>query len=207
MDAVITDGRASLSIDTPAGRYGPLTLALRGDHQVANALVAIRVLEAAREAGVAVSADAIERGLSDVMWPARLELIAIEGGRRVLLDAAHNVDGARALAAYLRRWHPERPALVIGVMRDKDVDGMLAALLPVTSAVVATEAATPRALPAEDLARHVAAVDPARHVRVERDAERAVGLAIGDAETVCVAGSIFLAGAVRDGLQRRAILR
>ena len=52
VDAVVTDGRTSLSIDTPADRYGPLTLALRGEHQVANALVAVRVLEAARDAGV-----------------------------------------------------------------------------------------------------------------------------------------------------------
>ncbi len=202
VDAVVTDGRASLSIDTPADRYGPLTLALRGDHQVGNALVAIRTLEAVREAGVLLPGEAIERGLSTVVWPARLELIPLAGGRRVLLDAAHNVDGARALAAYLDRWHPERPALVIGVMKDKDVDGILAALLPVTSGIIATQAVTARALPAEDLARRVAALDPARQVRVVRDAARAVDLALDEAETVCVAGSIFLAGAVRDGLKR-----
>ena len=204
VSAEMTEGRAAVTIETPAGRYGPLLLALRGEHQVANALVAVRVLEAARDAGLVVSARAIERGLSEVAWPARLELIALEDGHRVLLDAAHNVDGAKALAAYLERWHPERPALVIGVMRDKDVAGILAALLPVTSMVVATAAATPRALPAGDLARDVQALDPSRDVRVEDDAAQAVDLALGVAETVCVAGSIFLAGAVRDGLVRRA---
>jgi dihydrofolate synthase / folylpolyglutamate synthase len=205
VDAVVTDGRTSLSIDTPADRYGPLTLALRGEHQVANALVAVRVLEAARDAGVPVSGGAIERGLADVDWPARLEVLVVEGGRRVLLDAAHNVDGARALASYLERWHPERPALVIGVMRDKDVAGILAALLPVTSAVVATAAATPRAMPAAELAQHVRTLDPTRRLRVERDAAQAVERALAEAGTVCVAGSIFLAGAVRDGLRRRAV--
>ena len=197
VDAVVTDGRASLCIETPVDRYGPVTLALRGEHQVANALVAVRVLEAARSAGVGVSANAIERGLTNVTWPARLELIDAGGGRRVLLDAAHNVDGARALAVYLERWHPERPALVIGVMRDKDVAGILAALLPVTSAVIATEAVTPRALPAADLARQVAVLDPGRRVHLERDATKAVAVAFDEAATVCVAGSIFLAGAVR----------
>ena len=152
-----------------------------------------------------VSGDAIERGLADVDWPARLELLVVDGGRRVLLDAAHNVDGARALASYLGRWHPERPALVIGVMRDKDVAGILAALLPVTSAVVATAAATPRAMPAAELAQHVRTLDPMRRLRVERDAAQAVERALAEAETVCVAGSIFLAGAVRDGLRRRAV--
>ena len=207
VDAVVTDGRTSLSIVTPADRYGPLTLALRGEHQVGNALVAIRVLEALRAAGVFVSGDAIERGLSQVTWPARLELIDVGGGRRVVMDAAHNVEGARALAGYLERWHPERPALVIGVMRDKDVDGILAALLPVTSAVVATEAVTPRAMPAADLARHVAVLDPARRLHIERDAAKAVALALAEGATVCVAGSIFLAGAVRPFLIRNAILR
>jgi dihydrofolate synthase / folylpolyglutamate synthase len=197
VDAVVTGGRAALSIDTPADQYGPLTLGLRGEHQVANALVAIRVLEALRDAGVFLSREAIERGLSEVNWPARLELVDLEDGRQILLDAAHNVDGARALASYLGRWHPERPALVIGVMRDKDVNGILAALLPVTSAVIATEAVTPRAMPAADVARHVAALDPGRRVRVEPDASKAVALALAEGATVCVAGSIFLAGAIR----------
>ncbi len=205
VDAAVTDGRTTLSIDTPADSYGPLTLALRGEHQVANAVVAVRVLEAVREAGVSVSGDAIERGLADVDWPARLELLVVDGGRRVLLDAAHNVDGARALASYLGRWYPERPALAIGVMRDKDVAGILGALLPVTSAVIATAAATPRAMPAAELAQHVSTLDPMRRLRVERDPAQAVERALAEAETVCVAGSIFLAGAVRDGLRRRAV--
>ena len=207
VDAVVAEGRTSLVIDTPVDRYGPLTLALRGEHQVANALVAVRVLEAARLAGVVLSGDAIERGLTAVTWPARLELIDVGGGRRVLMDAAHNVEGARALASYLERWHPERPALVIGVMRDKDVDGILAALLPVTSVVIATEAPTPRALPAGDLARQVAGRDPARRVHVESDPARAVALGFTESTTICVAGSIFLAGAVRPLVIRNAILQ
>jgi dihydrofolate synthase / folylpolyglutamate synthase len=207
VDAVVTDGRTSLSLETPVDRYGPLTLALRGEHQVANALVAVRVLEAVRGAGVVLPGSAIERGLAAVTWPARLEIVDLGGGRQVLMDAAHNVEGARALAAYLARWHPERPALVIGVMRDKDVEGILAALLPVTSAVIATEAVTPRAMPAAELARHVAALDPARRVHVERHAAKAVALGVAEGTTVCVAGSIFLAGAVRPLVIRNAILQ
>ena len=206
VDAAVADGRAALTIDTPADRYGPLTLALRGAHQVGNALVAVRVLEAAREAGIFLPGDAIERGLGSVTWPARLEVLPVEGGR-ILLDAAHNVDGAAALAAYLGRWHPERPALVVGVMRDKDVDGILAALLPVTSQVVVTQATTPRALPTAELRQRVLAIDPARSVVEEPEPTRAVVRALQAAESVCVAGSIFIAGAVREGLKARAMLR
>jgi dihydrofolate synthase/folylpolyglutamate synthase len=130
--------RDELIIETPEDRYGPLSLALGGEHQIGNALVAIRLLEAARPSGVRVPRNAIERGLTEVDWPGRLELIRLQDGGQVLLDAAHNVDGARALSTYLLSRHPERPALVIGVMRDKDVEGIIGALLPAVSAVIAT---------------------------------------------------------------------
>jgi dihydrofolate synthase/folylpolyglutamate synthase len=196
-----------LTIETPEDRYGPLVLALRGQHQVDNARVAVRLLEAARRGGIAVPRAAIERGLTRVDWPGRLELIRLEDGREVLLDAAHNVDGAHALASYLHARHPERPALVIGVMRDKDIEGILAALLPAVSSVVATAAPTPRALPARDLAARISAVGARVPVRTEADPSAAVELALAANRSVCVAGSIFLVGAVRDALRRRAILR
>ena len=202
----LVDGRARVSIETPHGSYGPVTLGLRGEHQVANALVAVRLLEATSAAGTAIGRDAIERGLANAQWPARLELLAIDGGRRVLMDAAHNPEGARALAAYLRRWHPERPPLVLGVMRDKNVSEIIRTLLPHVSRVIATAAPTPRARPADELAtslRDAGAAD----VVIEPDASRAIERALERASTVCVAGSIFLVGAVRDGLMRRAILQ
>lgn len=205
-DADIVDGRARVTIDTPTARYGPVTLGLRGEHQVANALVAVRLLEAATASGLAIDRHAIEQGLGAARWPARLELLTLEEGRRVLLDAAHNPEGARALAAYLRRWHPERPPLVLGVMRDKNVAEIVRTLLPLVSQVIATEAPTPRARPADDLAAHVREAG-ATDVLVEPDAARAIDRALSIAPTICVAGSIFLVGAVRDGLVRRAILR
>jgi dihydrofolate synthase/folylpolyglutamate synthase len=205
-EAEMVDGRARVTIETPHGTYGPVTLGLRGEHQIGNALVAVRLLESAAARGTRMSREAIERGLADAQWPARLELLLLQHGRRVLLDAAHNPEGARALAGYLRQWHPERPPLVIGVMRDKNVTEIAQTLLPHVSSVVATAAPTPRAIPPEDLARHLRAAG-ARDITVEPDASRAVDRALERAAMVCVAGSIFLVGAVRDGLRRRAILQ
>ena len=199
-------GRAHVTIETPHATYGPVTLGLRGAHQAQNAVVAVRLLESAAEHGIGLSRGAIEQGLTNAQWPARLELIQLDEERQVLLDAAHNPEGARALAAYLRRWHPERPPLVIGVMRDKNVQDIIGTLLPHVSSVIATAAPTPRAIPAEDLARHLRAAG-ATDVSSEPDAARAIELALERAPLVLVAGSIFLAGAVRDGLKRRAILR
>ena len=215
VDVTMEDGRARVTLDTPDGRYGPLTLSLRGEHQVANAIVATRLLETARARGIRVSNRAIEQALAGTDWPARLELFTLDfggqqGGRRVLLDAAHNADGADALAAYLRQWHPEKPALVISVMRDKDIDDILSALVPVTSAVIATHAPSPRAIPEDELARLIADLQKRLgrepEVTTIADPHAAVAAALERSHTVCVAGSIFLAGAVRDALNRRAIL-
>jgi dihydrofolate synthase / folylpolyglutamate synthase len=200
----VRDGRAELRVRTPEASYGPALLALRGEHQVTNAIVAIRLLEAARAAGLSIADDAIAAGLPGAEWPARLEVLPLEGRRRVLLDAAHNTEGAQALAAYLRRWLPERPPLVVGIMRDKDADDILHELLPVTSTVIATEAPTPRALPSAELAAKATAAG-ATDVHVNADAVAAIDQALSLSDTVCVAGSIFLAGAVRDGLKRRAL--
>jgi dihydrofolate synthase/folylpolyglutamate synthase len=200
------EGRARLTLATPSGSYGPVVLGLRGEHQIGNAIVAVRLLEVAAECGVPVSRDAIEQGLATAAWPARLELLTVERGRRVLLDAAHNPEGARALASYLTRWHPEKPPLVIGVMRDKNVSDIAHTLLPVVSSVIATAAPTPRAIPAIDLARHLRAAG-AQDVRAESDPIVAIERAFESADTICVAGSIFLAGAVRDELRQRALTR
>jgi dihydrofolate synthase/folylpolyglutamate synthase len=203
----MVDGRARLTMETPADSYGPLLLGLRGEHQIGNAVVATAVLEAARGQNLTIPPSAIARGLEEVDWPARLELLALPNGSRVLLDAAHNPEGARALRDYLAAWHPERPSLVIGIMRDKDADAILRELLPVTSSVIATEADTPRAIPAGELAGRVSALDDARTVMACADPDAAMDAALARSATVCVAGSIFLAGAVRDRLERRGILR
>jgi dihydrofolate synthase/folylpolyglutamate synthase len=217
VSADLADGAARLTIRTPRASYGPVELGLRGSHQVGNALVAVRLLEAAQERGLRLSPADVVRGLAEPAWPARLELFTLATGQRVLLDAAHNVDGAEALAGYLRRWHPERPVLVFGVMHDKDVDAMLHALLPAVSAVIATAAPTPRAMPPETLARHAASVAAAigvagpggspMTISAVPDPRIAVDQALDRSRVVCVAGSIFLAGAVRESLRQRAILR
>ena len=207
MEYEMHDGRGTVSIETPDGRYGPVILGLRGEHQIHNALVAVRLLEAAQHrVAIPLSRDAIERGLVGVDWPGRLELIRMPDGAQVLLDAAHNGEGAQALAGYLERWHPERPALVVGMMRDKHVADIVDPLLPIVSSIIATAADTPRALPARELSMRIAARG-ASSVRAQPDPATAVEEALATSSSVCVTGSVFLIGAVRDRLRRRAILR
>jgi dihydrofolate synthase/folylpolyglutamate synthase len=210
VDSVMAEGRARFSLRTPHGEYGPVQLSLRGAHQVANAIVAVRLLEAAQEGGVPVTREAIERGLATTEWPARLEVLPVDANKRVVIDAAHNVDGAEVLAAYLRQWHEERPALVVSIMRDKDVGEILKILVPAAGDIYATLAPSPRATPLEHLVELVSEIRPESRehgVFAIADPMAALEQALARHDVVCVAGSIFLAGAVRDALMRRAILR
>jgi dihydrofolate synthase/folylpolyglutamate synthase len=98
---------------------GPL--ALRGAHQRQNAAVANKALELLGPRGLSRAQDAVTCGFASTRWPGRFEDVA-----GVLLDVAHNPDGAQALAHGLRDHYPERPVeLVFGVSTDKDYRGIL----------------------------------------------------------------------------------
>jgi len=189
------DGGLCVTLCTPTRAYEPTPLALRGRHQVANAMVAVRLLEELDRLGVAVSAHAIRRGLSEVRWPARLDLLAI-GDRRVLVDAAHNPAGVAALAAYLAEVHPGGVPIVFGAARDKPYETMMGLLAPHATRLICTTFASPRAETAEWLAACARRLVGALAVECVPDPVVAVRRAWADAPLVCVAGSIFLAGEI-----------
>ncbi len=195
----IDAGFPLVRLRTPRHDYGWVRLGLRGRHQVVNGLVALRLLEQLPALGVPVSAEAIACGLTEVEWPGRLHLVET-GDRRLLLDAAHNPAGARALAAYLSECHPGGLPVVFGAMRDKRVTGMFEALAPHLTRLVLTQPRLARAAPAEQLAwkaRRVVCCP----IAIEPDPLRAIDQASTDpAGTVCVTGSLFLVGEVLDRL-------
>lgn len=196
------DGRLLVELGTTRRAYAPVTLGLRGRHQLDNAVTAAVLLEELDAIGVAVPPRAVEAGLARAEWPGRLELFA-SGGQQVLLDGAHNPAGARSLAAYLREMYPQRLPMVFAAMRDKDASGMLAALAPAATAFVLTEAHNPRTLRAALLAEHLRAVAPQARGEIDADPAGALDRALAAAPIVCVAGSIFLVGEVRSMLEAR----
>jgi dihydrofolate synthase/folylpolyglutamate synthase len=185
---------ADVRIATPTRSYGPLTLGLAGEHQVGNAIVAVRLLEEIDAQGLAVDGAAVETGLREPRWRGRLEHVALRSGGALLLDAAHNAAGARALAAYLRAQPTQRPVLVFGASADKDAAGMLATLAPVVGDIIVTASANRRSASAAAL--ETAARDAGVDNRVERvePAQAALDAAIARSSRVVVAGSIFLLG-------------
>ena len=192
---------SSITVKTPTRDYGRLTPGLRGAHQIPNAIVALRLLEELSRT-VPVSADAIVAGLSDVEWRGRLQLVETAGGRKVLLDAAHNPAGAAALSAYLTQEFPPLP-LVFGAMRDKDVSEMLRILLPAASMLVVTEPGNARARPAAELAALARSIAPGCRIEVEPDPMTALDRAWNEQSVICAAGSIFLIGDLLNGLDAR----
>jgi dihydrofolate synthase/folylpolyglutamate synthase len=115
----------------------------------------------------------------------------------VLLDAAHNPAGARALADYLRETGWTGVTLVAGVMRDKDVAGMLSALLPCCATLVCTTPPSPRALEADALAALASGLPSApRRIDVVPIGVR-LAHACSAGTRVVAAGSIFLLGPLR----------
>ncbi len=114
--------------------------ALRGRHQIENALAAIF---ACRRLDLETSV--IEAGLSDVFWPGRIEFVSRNPD--FVLDGAHNPAGAAALASYIREFCAGRPVwLIYGAMRDKAIEEVTSQLFPLAERVIVTAPNFPRAL-------------------------------------------------------------
>ena len=169
---------------------------LEGAHQRANAGIAVKVLEALNDSGIAVSAPAIAAGLAQPGWPGRLDLRRLPDGREVLLDAAHNPAGAAALASYLEQRSPARLPLVLAAMRDKDVDGMLRALAPAVGHLVATRASNQRSMDPEELVARAGAIAPHLGATAAPSPTAALAAAWRLSPRIVAAGSIFLLGDV-----------
>jgi dihydrofolate synthase/folylpolyglutamate synthase len=187
--------------DLETAAIGDRPLSLRGAHQRDNAGVAVALLREIDGLGWQISVPAMQAAVTDVTWPGRLEELRF-GRTRVLLDAAHNTAGARALAAFLNDNGWSGSTLLFGAMRDKDVAAMLQELVPVCTSIVCTTAPTPRAARADDLAATVGRVAPNMPVEAIDSPVEALHRACGRSERVVVAGSIFVIGPLRGILRK-----
>jgi dihydrofolate synthase/folylpolyglutamate synthase len=190
VDCSRLDGQR-ISCEGPGWELRDLDLALLGTFQPENALLAVA---AARHLGLPETA--IRAGLARVHWPGRFQVI---GARPwLILDGAHNVAGAHALAASLRGYFPgESTTLIVGLSADKDVPGILAVLAPLADRLIATAASNPRAVAPTTLAARLPAnrtqgdTAPSVVAALARAAERPTAVTV-------VTGSLYL---VADALQ------
>ncbi len=119
--------------------YADLSIQLLGEHQLANASLAV-----AAAAKLDLPEAAVRQGLAAARWPGRLEIVNRQP--LTVLDGAHNVAGMQALSGALQQYWPGRPIVaVLGMLADKERAEALRLLLPLVSRAVITKVPSPRA--------------------------------------------------------------
>jgi dihydrofolate synthase/folylpolyglutamate synthase len=165
-----------------------------GYHQVVNTAVAYASLMEARERGLALSAEAIRRGFLEVEWPGRFQILHHDPV--LVVDSAHNRDSALKLRLALDDYYPGQPVtLVYGASADKDIEGMLAELIPRVTRVIVTRADHPRSEAVEVLENiaHSHGIRVESALPVAAAINRAIEIA-RPGEVILICGSLFVAG-------------
>jgi dihydrofolate synthase / folylpolyglutamate synthase len=197
-------GGQVLALRTPGGDYPELFLPLHGEHQARNAACALAAVEAFLIGdGTRLDAEVVRAAFADVDSPGRLEVV--RRSPTILVDAAHNPSGAAVLAVALEESFAVSVLVgVIGVLTDKDAEGVLGALEPVLDEVVVTASSSPRAMDPDDLAVIANEVFGEHRVHVVPGLADALDVAAGLAEAdgrpgaaVLATGSVTMAADVR----------
>lgn len=170
-----------------------VTVDLAGEHQVENM---VTVIETALELGI--SAQAIKKGIAATRFPARLEVIS--KSPLVIIDGAHNEDGAEVLAKYLDK-HKLRPVTILGMMADKNCNAVIEKIASRALALYTVKVeGNSRAETAENLAesakKYCNATFPMKDyvAALELAAQKAIELS----SPLLICGSLYLASDIRE---------
>jgi len=178
-------------------------ITLFASYQAENATLAIETLNVLiRHHGFKITPDQIKSGLKKAQWIGRLEIVSRHPF--IIIDGAHNLHGIKGLAKSIEALGKEHRIIgLVGILKDKDVDGMLATITPYLDAVIITKPDNPRAMTAQELTMHFHDVDIisvcesisdamkalyAHHSALENNAEKTLYLAFG---------SLYMIGEVR----------
>lgn len=176
-------------------------LPLRGAHQRQNAAIALATVAALQDA-LPVSQTAIDIGFENVSWPGRFQVLAREAGRTIILDGAHNIAGAEALASTFREQYPgARATLILGILRDKDWKPMVGMLSPVASRILLPPVQNERTAFPEELAELCRSLQPSVPVQCHATVQAALEAASDD-PLVILTGSLYLVGEALELLQK-----
>ncbi|MGL5345988.1 MAG: bifunctional folylpolyglutamate synthase/dihydrofolate synthase [Peptostreptococcaceae bacterium] len=179
-------------------RYEDLEIKLIGDHQINNSILALNVIKYLKENNnINITEETIRKGLINTKWPGRIEKIKEEP--IFIIDGAHNEDGARSLAKSIEKnFKGKELTLLIGMLEDKDIDGVLDILMPNFSKVITTTPDNPRAINCNVLKEKISKyVD---NVIAKPEIEEAVEYTLNNAtkeDIIISAGSLYMIGTVR----------
>ncbi len=190
--------RQTVAFDAQADDLGNLTYGLRllGPFQVANSALAVMAAALLGKSEPRVTVAAVRAALADAAWPGRFEDMSLPG-QTIRVDGAHNPAGAAALAAALDACYPGADRVfLLGILRDKDVDGILKNLLRPGDRIVAAQPDSSRALTAAELADRLADHGAVAEADISRALARSLELA-GGSRLLVAAGSLYLIGPLR----------
>ena len=206
LDRQLAVGGQMVTFATAAAVYEDAFVPLHGEYQAHNALLALAAAEAIH-GGRRLPARIVEDGFTSVTSPGRLEVL--RSSPTVLVDAAHNPHGVEALTGAIEEaFGFQHLVAVLGVMADKDAEGILAALEPVTDAVVCVPIDSPRAMDVDDLGEVAREVYGADRVVVSRQLGEGVGQAVALSEgydTPLTVSGILILGSVVLAAEARAL--
>lgn len=184
----------TIKLSTENRELPKITTPLAARYQLENIAAAVCALEVLHELGVPISDDAFVKGLGQVSWPGRFQKVS--DNPVVILDAAHNLDGAEALRQSLKQCGiKDHVLLVAGFCAEKDAIGFLKRLQGVVKAAFAVAIDNQRALAAQQVATLIRSAG-IREVIETKSVQEAIHSAMHRAQaeggTVVVTGSIFL---------------
>ena len=183
--------------------YSDLFLPLHGKHQASNAAAALVSAEAFF-GDQPLDLDSVKQGFAAATSPGRFEIVHREP--TVILDAAHNPHGAKTLANTLQEEFTfGRVIAVVGIFADKDAGGIFDEIKDVIDGVIVTQSSSPRAMPAEELAKLARKYIEAERIFIEPDLRTAIAKALADANHpmeeesvgVLITGSVITVGEAR----------
>ena len=141
-------------------------ISMLGQHQLVNASIAICAVGELRKKHFSIDDNALEKGLKNTVWKARLQVvknakeefnITIPQDKVLVFDGSHNPQGAMTLANAIKElFENKRIHLVLGILKDKDVQGICDTLVPLASKVTCITPPSPRAMKKEELQKIVA---------------------------------------------------
>ena len=205
----IAVGGQLISITGLRGHYDDIFLPLHGKHQASNAAAALIAVEAFfGEQDLDI--DAVRAGFANVTSPGRCEVIHRDP--TIILDAAHNPHGAKAIAETMQsEFTFDEVTGIVALMADKDALGILQALEPVMNLVIVTTNSSERSMNVADLSKLATQVFGADRVFAEETLEGAIDRAVKDSVrplsdeslAILITGSVVTVGEARTAVRKK----
>lgn len=204
-DRAMAVGGQVLNLAGMNGTYEQILLPLFGDHQAANASLALAAVEAFFGGTNKLNEESVRRGFGNATSPGRLEIV--KRSPTVIVDAAHNPHGAQVLAKALQESFTfDRIIGVVSVMADKDVQGVLEALEPVLAEIVVTWNGSARAMQVAEIAALASSIFGSERVHTAPQLSAAIDLGIELADASGTSGvGVVITGSVVTAARGRAL--